>query len=189
MGAGLRETNPFLENVMTKRYSNVSWRGALYNALRATGDGVAGFSAWAGEFRDRQLSAKTLYKKLDGSDARERVAIEDAELITEYVLRSVAARDQAFNWLRALGSRYDLAVIEIDAPPPGGWPNEVAAIQDKAMQLTEYVGGLMGELRTVLSDSNVTPAEADNVSEKIAAAVHILLRIDRNVRRAARCDE
>ncbi|KAG0934231.1 hypothetical protein G6F31_016149 [Rhizopus arrhizus] len=105
---------------MTKHYSETHWRAAIYTALRQSPDGVAGFCAWAAEFRDRRIAPKTLYKKLDGSDPGERLSVDDAELITEYLLRMSPSQGGARSWIMALAARFDLAAIELDAPPPGG---------------------------------------------------------------------
>lgn len=120
---------------MTKRHSSGHWRGALYNALRRASDGVQGFCVWAAGNRDRKIAAKTLYKRLDGTAPNERMSIEDAELITEYLLRDRAADEYALDWLKALCARFGLVAIELDAPPTGGrWPCEITAIVQKRIR-------------------------------------------------------
>ena len=171
---------------MTKRYAETHWRGALYNALRAAPDGVAGFCAWAAEFRDRRIAPKTLYKRLDGSDPAERMTVEDAELITEYLDRHCVTRDRARSWIVALAAQHDLAAIELDAPPPaGGWPCELTAIMEKGFTLSEQGGILSGMLAGALRDRHITVREAEEIRGQCHAEIRLLLRLMRNVERAA----
>ncbi len=171
---------------MTKRHSGGHWRGALYNALRRAADGVQGFCIWAEGNRDRKIAAKTLYKRLDGTAPTERMPIEDAELITEYVLRDAHARDHALDWLKALCARFGLVAIELDAPPPNGcWPCEITAIVEKGFQLTEKGGLISGVIGRAIADRKISPREADQITELAHAEVQLLLRLVRNVQRAA----
>ncbi|WP_454674857.1 hypothetical protein [Achromobacter pestifer] len=171
---------------MTKHYAETQWRGSLYNALRAAPDGVAGFCAWAAEFRDRRIAPKTLYKRLDGSDPAERMTIEDAELITEYLLRHCTTRERARSWIVALAANHDLAVVELDVPPPvAGWPCEIAAIMEKGFTLSEQGGVLSGMLAGALRDRKITVGEAADIRCQAHAEIRMLLRLVRNVERAA----
>lgn len=171
---------------MTKRHSNGHWRGALYNALRRAADGVQGFCVWAAGNRDRKIALKTLYKRLDGTAPNERMSIEDAELITEYLLRDSAAHEYALDWLKALCARFGLAAIEVDAPPPNGcWPCEITAIVEKGFQLTEKGGLISGVIARAIADRKISPIEADHITELAHAEVQLLLRLVRNVQRAA----
>lgn len=171
---------------MTKYYSETHWRGAIYNALRQSPDGVAGFCAWAAEFRDRRIAPKTLYKRLDGSDLGERLSVDDAELITEYLLHHSPSQSGARTWIMALAARFDLAAIELDAPPPGGrWPCDITAIMEKGFALSEHGGILSGMLASALRDRRITAREADEIEAQANAEIRLLLRLVRNVRRAA----
>lgn len=171
---------------MTKHYSETHWRGAIYTALRQSPDGVAGFCAWAAEFRDRRIAPKTLYKKLDGSDPGERLSVDDAELITEYLLRMTPCQGGARSWIMALAARFDLAAIELDAPPPGGrWPCEIAAIVEKGFTLQEQGGILSGLLAGALRDRRITDREADAIEAQAYDEIRMLLRLIRNVQRVA----
>lgn len=171
---------------MTKYYSETHWRGAIYNALRQSPDGVAGFCAWAAEFRDRRIAPKTLYKRLDGSDSSERLSVDDAELITEYLLRHSPTQSGARSWIMALAARFDLAAIELDAPPPGGrWPCDISAIVEKGFTLQEQGGILSGLLAGALRDRRITSREADAIEAQGYAEIRMLLRLMRNVRRVA----
>jgi len=171
---------------MTKRHSSGHWRGALYNALRRASDGVQGFCVWAAGNRDRKIAAKTLYKRLDGTAPNERMSIEDAELITEYLLRDRAADEYALDWLKALCARFGLVAIELDAPPTGGrWPCEITAIVQKGFELTQQGGLISGALARAIQDRRIAPREADEIAEIAYAEVQLLLRLVRNVQRAA----
>ncbi|WP_088155676.1 phage regulatory CII family protein [Achromobacter xylosoxidans] len=171
---------------MTKRHSSGHWRGALYNSLRMAADGLQGFCVWAAGNRDRRIALKTLYKRLDGTSPAERMPIEDAELITEYLLRDAHAQDYALDWLKALCARFGLVAIELDAPPPnGGWPCEITAIVEKGFQITEKGGLISGVISRAIADRKISPREADQITELAHAEVQLLLRLVRNVQRAA----
>ncbi|OMG79333.1 hypothetical protein BIZ92_15155 [Achromobacter xylosoxidans] len=171
---------------MTKRHSSTHWRGALYNALRRSADGVQGFCVWAIGNRDRRIAVKTLYKRLDGTAPPERMPIEDAELITEYLLRDVHTKDFALDWLKALCARFGLIAIEIDAPPPGGkWPCELTAILEKGIRLAEQGGLVAGLLGKAIADRRISQREAEDIREHAYAEIQTLLRLVRNVERAA----
>ena len=171
---------------MTKRHSNMNWRGAIYNALRKAPEGIQGFCNWATAFRDRTIAPKTLYKRLDGADARERMTIEDAELITEYLMRQDGSRDHARDWIFALGARFDLAVIPLDPGPAGGaWPDEINAILEKALTLGQQHGEMSGLLMEALRDREISVREADEIEAVVHAKIRMLLRLARNVQRAA----
>ena len=171
---------------MTKRHSEMHWRGALYNALRSAANGLPGFVAWAAAHRDRQLKAKTLYKRLDGTDPNERVPIEDAELMTEYMLQDASARTRARDWIKVLAARFDMAAVELEAPPPGGgWPCEVTAIVQKQMKLTEFGGELASLLGAAIEDRQISGREAEQIDLCIDREIAMLLRMKRNVWRAA----
>lgn len=171
---------------MTKLHSSGHWRGALYNGLRMAADGLQGFCVWAAGNRDRRIALKTLYKRLDGTSPAERMPVEDAELITEYLLRDVNANPYALDWLKALCVRFGLVAIELDAPPPGGcWPCEITAIVEKGFQLTEKGGLISGVIARAIADRKISPREADELTELAHAEVQLLLRLVRNVQRAA----
>lgn len=171
---------------MTKQYSNGHWRGALYNALRQAADGVYGFCEWAAANRGRKLAQKTLYKRLDGSDPSERMPIEDAELITEYLLRDQGMKHCALDWLKALCGRFDLIAIEIDAPPPEGrWPCEITAIMEKGFKLAEHGGAMAGVIGKALADRRISRRDAEDIRAQAHAEIQLLLRLIRNVERAA----
>lgn len=171
---------------MTKRRNSTSWRGALFNALSSTADGISGFCAWAGHHRNRTIAESTLYKRLDGSYPGERVPIEDAEIITEYVLRDAHAKGMALDWLVALAARWNLILIEIDPPTPDGELNvELAQIVDKAMRLFEKGGRLAGTVNRSTADGELTPREADEINEQIDLIVRHLMRMKCKVARAA----
>jgi len=170
---------------MTKRYADTHWRGAIYNALRAAPDGIAGFCAWSAEIRGRRIAPKTLYKKLDGSDPAERLAVDDAELITEYLRMHVATRDRACDWLDALNARFDRASIELDAPAGAPSGSSLNSIMEKGLTLNQHGGVLSGLLASALRDRHVTQREAEEIKGQVHAEIRDLLRLARKVERAA----
>ncbi|KAG1447933.1 hypothetical protein G6F57_016953 [Rhizopus arrhizus] len=86
----------------------------------------------------------------------------------------------------ALAARFDLAAIELDAPPPGGrWPCEISAIIEKGFTLQEQGGILSGLLAGALRDRKISPREADAIEAQGYAEIRMLLRLMRNVRRVA----
>jgi len=170
---------------MTKRYADTHWRGAIYNALRAAPDGIAGFCAWAAEIRGRRMAPKTLYKKLDGSDPGERLAVDDAELITEYLRMHVATRDRACDWLDALNARFDRASIELDAPAGAPSGSSLSSIMEKGLTLNQHGGVLSGLLASALRDRRVSRREAEEINGQVHAEIRDLLRLARKVERAA----
>lgn len=173
---------------MTKRYADTHWRGALYNALRSAPDGIAGFCAWATEFRDRRIAPKTLYKRLDGSDPAERMSIEDAELITEYLRMHLATRSKACAWLDALNARFDRASIELDVPDPGvARSDSLNSIMEKGLTLNQHGGVLSGLLASALRDRQITRREAEEIDLQVHAEIRDLLRLAGKVRRASEC--
>lgn len=126
------------------------------------------------------------YSELDGSDPGERLSVDDAELITEYLLRLSPCQGGARSWIMALAARFDLAAIELDAPPPGGrWPCEITAIVEKGFTLQEQGGILSGLLAGALRDRRITSREADAIEAQGYAEIRLLLRLMRNVRRVA----
>lgn len=167
---------------MTKRRTTTSWRGALYMALAATQGGVAGFCAWAGALRGRTLAESTLYKRLDGSYPGERIPIEDAELITEYVLSDVNGRQFAHDWIRALGNRWGLVIIDVDGTehvlPPSC---DLELLVSKSMKLFEEGGRLAGLISRASADRQICREEGAEIVGAIDAAIALLLRARRLV--------
>jgi len=163
---------------MTKRRSvSTSWRGALFTALTATQGGIAGFSAWAAAVRGRRIAESTLYGRLDGSRPGERVPIEDAELITEYVRADVGARHLAVDWLRALAARFGLVVLEVGELPPGGCRKaDIERLIAKCVDLFERGGRVSGVVSRSTADGDINAQEADEIVAAIDDGVELLLR-------------
>lgn len=175
---------------MTKRYSETNWRGSIYNALRRSSGGIAGFCAWAAACRDRCIHPKTLYKRLDGTNPSERLTIEDAELMTEYMSADIASQATARDWIIALAARFELACIPIDAPPAGGgWPCEITAIFEKHLTLSQQHGQMAAVLGDAVRDKRIDPGEAEAIKALAHEKIRMLLRLVRNVERAAETGE
>ncbi|NYT25365.1 hypothetical protein H0A73_17330 [Alcaligenaceae bacterium] len=163
---------------MTKRRSiSTSWRGALFNALTATQGGIAGFCAWAFAMRGRRIAESTLYGRLDGSRPGERVPIEDAELIAEYVRADAGAKDMAVDWLRALAARFGLVVLEVGELPPGGCrKTDIDRLIAKCVELFERGGRVSGAISRSTADGDISSLESDEIITAIDEGIELLLR-------------
>lgn len=176
---------------MTKRRSiSTSWRGALFNSLRATQGGIAGFCAWAAELRGRRVAESTLYGRLDGSRPGERVPIEDAELITEYVRADANAHEMALDWLRALAARFGLVVLEVgDLPPSGCRKSDIQRLISKCVELFERGGQVSGAISRGAADGDITSQETDEIVGAIDDGIELLLRARALVLRTQEVDQ
>ncbi|MNL61594.1 hypothetical protein D3C87_1855400 [compost metagenome] len=102
------------------------------------------------------------------------------------MLRDRSADEYALDWLKALCARFGLVAIELDAPPTGGrWPCEITAIVQKGFELTQQGGLISGALARAIADRRIASREADEIAEIAYAEVQLLLRLVRNVQRAA----
>lgn len=172
---------------MTKRrIPTTNWRDALFNALSATKGGIDGFCSWAGVSRNRRVAPSTLYGRLDGSRPGERVPIEDAELITEYVKADINAHDMACDWIRALATRHGLVVLEVGQLPESACrKTDIDLLLKKCAELFSKGGAVSGAITSSAEDGEITPREADEILPKIDDAVQLLLRARAIVARAA----
>lgn len=167
---------------MTCHYSSVEWRDALYNAVRQAPGGVNAAAAFLTERRGRSIHPETLRSRLRGVDG-EWINLEMLELLTEWMQDH---RDpQALTWLKALNQRYGLVAMDLPPPPEGGWADEIDAVNQKLLQLNVEGGTLTALGMKFTQDKELTPREAEEMSVQIMAEVELLLRLNRNVCRAA----
>lgn len=176
---------------MTKRrIPTTSWRDALFNALSATKGGFDGFCAWAGTSRNRRIASSTLYGRLDGSRPGERTPIEDAELITEYAKSDVNAQGMAGDWIKALGTRHDLVVLEApDLPPAECKRSDIERLVKKCAELFSKGGAVTAAITASSEDGAISPREADEILPKVDDAMQLLLRLRATVVRASEEDD
>lgn len=115
-----------------------------------------------------------------------RLSVDDAELITEYLLRDATVQADALDWLKALCARFGMVAIELDKLPPGGrWPCEITATMEKGFKLAEQGGLGAGVLGKAIADRRISTHEAGETREHAYAEIQTLLGLVRNVERAA----
>ena len=167
---------------MTCHLSEIDWRDVVYNTVRKAPGGVVAAAQFLTKRRERSIHPETLRARLRGVDG-EWINLEMLELLTEWLQES---RDpQTMLWLKTLNHRFGMVSMELPPAPPGGWACEAAAIKEKLLQLNVEGGALTALGMRVTSDMVVSPREADEMSAQIMAEVELLLRLNRNVLRAA----
>ena len=167
---------------MTCHYSSADWRDVFYNTVRKASGGVVAAAGFLTQRRERSIHAETLRSRLRGSEG-EWINLEMLELLTEWMQDQ---RDpQALAWLKALNRRYGLVAMELPPPPEGGWADEIDAVNQKLLQLNVEGGTLTALGMKFTQDKELTPREAEQMSVQIMAEVELLLRLNRNVCRAA----
>lgn len=167
---------------MTKRLLLTNWLDVLYNAVRKAPGGTGTAAQFLTERRGATISEEGLRSRLTRTDGKTPTG-EQLELLTEHLVET--RQLQALDWIKALAARFGLVAIDIPPAPAGGWDCEITAINDKVMESTVLGGTLAAIAQRVLADKRVTVPEADEMSAQIRAEIQLLLRLDRNVRRAA----
>ena len=169
---------------MTCQRSDIYWRDALYSAVSLAPGNVQAAAAWLSDRRGRSITGESLRKKLRGVEG-ESLSMEMAELLTEYLQQFVDTESRATDWIASLGAQFNLMVDYVPPPPPGGWPDELAAMRNKLLELSELTGKLAGAGREALADRAVSIIEA-NLMQDLSREVRTLcFRFERNVNRAA----
>lgn len=143
---------------MTCLRSDLHWRDALNNAVSCAPGGVQDAAAHISKRRGRSISTETLRKKLRGVEG-ESVSMEMAEILTEYLQRFVGTQAMATDWVCSLAAQFGLMVDYVPAPPLAGWPDELAAIQAKLLELHKLTGQLAGAGIDALADRRLTVTE------------------------------
>lgn len=167
---------------MTCHYSTVDWRDALYNSVRKAAGGVIAAAEFLAKRRERSIHAETLRTRLRGLDG-EWINLEMLELLTEWMQDHRDPR--ALDWLKALNHRFGLVSMELPPPPAGGWACEIEAVNQKLLQLNVEGGTLTALGMKATQDKQLTSREAEEISAQIMAEVELLLRLRRNICRAA----
>lgn len=124
---------------MTCRTSSINWLDCLYNAVRKTPGGVIEAAKWLTDRRGKSMHPETLRSKLNGTEG-ESVTIEIAELLTEWMQQKAGGSEYALEWMQALAGQFGMAVDLVPPAPEGGWPDEIAAVQLKLLEITTRVG-------------------------------------------------
>lgn len=167
---------------MTCRYSSADWRDVFYNTVRRASGGVVAAAEFLTKRRERSIHSETLRTRLRGVDG-EWINLEMLELLTEWMQDQ---RDpQALAWLKALCHRFGLVAMELPPPPAGGWSCEIEAVNKKLLQLSVAGGTLTALGLEYTQDKKLEPHEAEKMDAQIMDEVELLLRLRRNIRRAA----
>lgn len=167
---------------MTCRLSVTDWRDVLYNAVRQAPGGVKAAAAFLADRRGRSIHPEQLRTRLRGVDG-DSLSMDMVELLTEWLQE--LRRDDALAWLHALNSAFGLVAAEIPDAPPGGWPDEIVALQNKLLEAGVH-GGKLNEIGLrITADKRIEQAEADEMEAAVDAEIQLLNRMKRNVRRAA----
>lgn len=167
---------------MTCHYSTADWRDVFYNTVRKAAGGVVAAAAFLTQRRERSIHAETLRTRLRGVDG-EWINLEMLELLTEWMQDQ---RDpHALDWLKSLNHRFGLVAMELPPPPEGGWSCEIEAVNRKLLQLSVEGGTLTALGMKATQDKKLTPREVDEMVAQIMAEVELLLRLRRNLLRAA----
>ena len=167
---------------MTCHYSSADWRDVLYNTVRRASGGVVAAATFLTKRRARSIHSETLRTRLRGLDG-EWINLEMLELLTEWMQDH---RDpQALDWLKALCQRFGMVAMELPPPPAGGWECEIEAVNRKLLQLNVEGGTLTALGMKATQDKELTRREAEEMSVQIMAEVELLLRLNRNICRAA----
>lgn len=169
---------------MTCRTSNLSWLDVLYNSVRKTPGGVVDAAAYLADRRGKTMHPETLRAKLRGLEG-ESVSIEIAELLTEWMQEKAGGSEYALEWMQALAGQFGMAVDEVPPAPEGGWPDEIAALQLKLLEITTRVGRLTGTAVDAMEDRQIDSDEAALMVSEARALRTMAHRLERNVARAA----
>lgn len=169
---------------MTCRRSDLNWRDALHNAVARAPGGVQEAAAFVTRRRGRAISAESLRKKLKGTEG-ESVSMEMAEILTEWLQLFVDTQAVATDWIASLGGQFGLMIDFVPPAPVAGWPDELAAIQAKLLELHSLTGQLAGAGIEVLADGRVSVPEADRIQDLSRDIRTLCFRLERNANRAA----
>jgi len=169
---------------MTCRTSSINWLDCLYNAVRKTPGGVIEAAKWLTDRRGKSMHPETLRSKLNGTEG-ESVTIEIAELLTEWMQEKAGGSEYALEWMQALAGQFGMAVDLVPPAPEGGWPDEIAAVQLKLLEITTRVGRLTGTAVDAIGDRHIDSDEAALMVSEARALRTMAHRLERNVARAA----
>lgn len=169
---------------MTCRRSDLYWRDALHNAVARAPGGLQDAAAHISKRRGKSISAETLRKKLRGVDG-ESISMEMAEILTDYMQQFVATQESATDWVCSLAGQYDLMVDYVPPPPEGGWPDLLASIQAKLLELHKLTGALAGAGIDAMADRHLSVPEADLFQDLSREVRKLCYLLERDACRAA----
>lgn len=167
---------------MTCRYSNTDWQDVLYNSVRRTQGGVVDAARYLTERRGRSIHPESLRAKLRGVNGDE-ITLPMADLLTEWMEEKAGGAEYARDWIQAHAVQQGLAVDVIPPAPPGGWKDEVTALQAKVMQIAAMAGQIAGTTAETVADNQVDPDEKSRLATLFRDTRTLLHRAERNLYR------
>lgn len=169
---------------MTCNYTNTNWLDVLYTDIRQLPGNVEAAARYLTERRGRSIQPQSLRNKLRGLDG-ESLSMEMADLLTEQMQENVATQKVATRWIEVYAVSRGLVVIRIPPPPEGGHSSETRAIVNKVLAIGGEFGKLSSIAMLATEDGVIAESEADELVPIIDEQVELLLRLKRNVIRAA----
>lgn len=169
---------------VTCRRSDLYWRDALYSAVSMAPGNVQAAAAYLTSRRGKSIAGESLRKKLRGLEG-ESLSMEMAEMLTEYLQQFVDTAPEATDWIASLGAQFGLMIDYVPAPPDGGWPDELAALQKKLLELHAMTGKLSGTTLDAVADGDLSVSEADAMQDLARSIRTLCFRVERNANRAA----
>ncbi|QRF90275.1 hypothetical protein CLH39_08565 [Alcaligenes faecalis] len=165
---------------MTKRFSSLNWRDALYSAVRQAPGGVGAAAVFLSDRRAVTIHPESLRRKLTGG---EQLDLDIAFLLTEWLEELADCRESARDWLIAAAQQGGLSVVEMPPEPEGGFPNEAGALNEKALKAAAELGQMCSAITGTTADGKVTFEEREMVVAKARDLIVLCFRIIRNVTR------
>lgn len=165
---------------MTKRFSSLNWRDALYNSVRRAPGGVVAAAIFLTERRGVSIHPESLRRKLTGG---EQLDPDLCLLLQEWMLELEGGREYARDWAKALSQQAELSVVEMPPEPTGGFADEADALNKKALQAVTELGEMCAAISSTTADGRITDEEMERVVAKSSALIELLFRVNRNVTR------
>ncbi|HBQ90955.1 MAG TPA: hypothetical protein DD803_16080 [Alcaligenes faecalis] len=165
---------------MTRRFSSLNWRDALYSAVRQAPGGVGAAAVFLSDRRGLSIHPESLRRKLTGG---EQLDLDMAFLLTEWLDELADCRESARDWLIAAAQQGGLHVVDLPPEPVGGFENEAGALNEKALKAAAELGEMCSAITGTTADGRVTHEERERVVAKALDLIRLCFRIIRNVTR------
>lgn len=165
---------------MTRRFSSLNWRDALYSAVRQAPGGIGAAAVFLSDRRGVSIHPESLRRKLTGG---EQLDLDMAFLLTEWLDELADSRASARDWLIAAAQQGGLHVVELPPEPVGGFNDEARALNDKALKAASELGEMCSAITGTTADGRVTAEEREMVVAKARDLIVLCFRIIRNVTR------
>lgn len=165
---------------MTKRFSSLSWRDALYNSVREARGGINAAALFLTERRSVSIHPESLRRKLTGG---EQLDVDVAILLSEWLRELADSRCCSHDWLLALCDQEGLHVVDLPPEPEDGFNDEGEALNKKGMQAISELGEMCAAISLTTADGRVTAEEREMVVAKARDLIVLCFRVIRNVTR------